>query len=235
MDPSEGIAHGPVLSYAEEGSIYGVGSMGYVTQELQRQPEVASVFSSERNAVTRKGQWTVSPNKTQVAFTELTVPHQPHRTQSWQVSVTDARTGSQKAIGNGFGVVFIDERTVARLTEAGMVVTDLDGGTEENILPLTFEKVPGTVSVSPNGALIAWSDADGHTIVVYSVSEDTATRVTQYVGEFSTFTLANDALYLVRPVDRGTAVIRYPIAEGAVETRVHTLPASLEIARISLP
>lgn len=223
------------ISYAEDGGVYGVSSMGYQKQELARQPEAAAVLSNEQNAVTRKGQWTVSPNKTQVAFTELTVPHQPHRTQSWQVSVADARTGSQKAIGGGFGVVFINERTVARLTETGIVVTDLDAGTEKNILPLTFEKVPSTVSVSPNGALIAWVEADEHTIVVYSIGDGAATRVTQYVGEFTTFTLANDAIYLVRPVDRGTAVIRYPIAEGAVETHLHTLPASLEISRVSFP
>lgn len=221
------------ISYAGEGSVYGVDALGYEKQELRHQPEVALVFSNERNAVTRKGQWTVSPNKTLVAFTELTVPHQPHLPLSWQVSVVDTRTGSQKALGKGFGVVFIDERTVARLTETGIVATNLEDGTEETVLPLTLDKVPDTVSVSPNGSLIGWSVPKEHTIVVYSLAEGTATRVMQYVGVFDTFALTNDAVYLMRIEEKGTSVVRYPLAEGAVETVVHTLPRSLEVARIS--
>lgn len=223
------------ISYAGEGSVYGVGSMGYVQQELQRQPEVAMVFSNEVNQVTRKGQWTVSPNKIQVAFTELTVPHQPRLPISWQVSVADARTGSQQAIGKGFGVVFIDEKRVARLTEQGVIMTNLEDNTEETVLSLTMDKVPSTVSVSPNGALMAWAESDEHAVVVYTFAGGVATHVARYIGEFDTFALSNDAVYLTRAIDRGTTVTRYPLTEGATETFVHTLPASLQVARVSFP
>lgn len=221
------------ISYAGEGSVYGVGAFGYDRQELQRQPEVAAVFSNEVNAATRKGQWTVSPNKTYVAFTELAVPYQPRLPLSWQVTVTDVRTGSQRAVGKGFGVVFVDERTIARLTDTGIIVTNLEDGTEETLLPLSLTKVPETVAVSPNGALLAWSVPEEHAVLVYTVTAEAATQVTKYVGTFDTFTLNNDAIYLNRITERGTTVVRYPITADAVETVVHTLPASLGVAQLS--
>lgn len=222
------------LSEREEGTIvYGVQGMGFATQELRREPEVASVFAAEVNTATRKGQWVLSPNKISVAFTELTTPLKPRLPQSWQVTVADVRTGSQRALGTGFGALFVDELHVARLSATGIIVTDLASSTEKTVLPLTLDRVPDTVSVSPNGGLIAWSVPEEHTIVVYTVSHDTATLVTKYIGLFDSFTLADKELYLLRYDERGTQVVRYPLSENAKEEPLGRLPGSLRISELS--
>jgi hypothetical protein len=222
------------LSEREEGLVvYGVSGMGFATQELRREPEVAAVFDAEINTATRKGQWILSPNKISVAFTELITPLKPRLPQSWQVTVADVRTGSQKALGTGFGALFVDEMHVARLSATGIIVTDLASSTEKNVLPLTLERVPDTVSVSPNGGLIAWSVPEEHTIVVYTVSHDAATVVTKYIGLFDSFTLTNKELYLLKYGDHGTQVVRYALAEDAKEEHVVTLPGSLKISGLS--
>lgn len=180
----------------------------------------------------------VTPSGNLVAFSRLKdASLSPFLPQNWEAIVLDPRTGVERSLGPAFSIFFLDNETVVRFTDAGVITQTLDGtvvGTFAHVF--TSPYVP--VAYSYDRSRIAWAQ-DSET-TVYAV-ERTDTVLLREESKFSTgfnavtsLALSDTALYVVATdPKKGSAITNYPLQGGEPDV-VRTFPSILAVAKMIL-
>jgi hypothetical protein len=212
---------------------YRVSDSGFEAAEETLPPEVETVYGYEFNQDATNKNAVVSPNKTAVAFAQLTSADEADASAHvWEIAVAHPKQGAQKTLGEGFAAIFLTERTVARATNTGVVETHLETGTERVLLTQSLVDNGAATPVSPNGSLIALVDRATSAILIYAATPQGLTLVTRFTESYSSFALNNDALFVLRAGEQGTDIFRYRFAQGATAEKVYTVPSSLKITSL---
>jgi hypothetical protein len=180
----------------------------------------------------------VSPSGNLVAFSRLIdAGLSPFLPQNWEAITLDLRTGVELSMGPAFSVFFLDDETVVRFTDGGVIAQKLDGsviGTFAHVF--TSPNVP--VTYSYDRSHIAWAQ-DSETKVY--VIERTDTVSLREESKFSTgfnavtsLALSDSALYVVATDSKkGSTITNYPLQGGEPDV-VRTFPSILAVAKMIL-
>ncbi len=180
----------------------------------------------------------VSPSGDFVAFSRLMDANlSPFIPQNWEAVVLNLQTGIEVSMGPAFSVFFLDDETVVRFTDAGVIMQTLDGmvvGTFAHAF--TSPYVP--VAYSYDRSRIAW--AQDLETKVYTVERGDTVSLREE-SKFSTgfnavtsLAISESSLYVVATDPKeGSAITSYPLQGGEPDV-VRTFPSILAVAKMIL-
>ncbi len=174
----------------------------------------------------------VSPNGTRFAFQVPSLVGSS--TKSWDISFFDTETSAARMVAEGQAPFFIDDERVGIIGADGissLAFADSTASTTE-LVPLDSSELIQDVALSPDRTLVGWYDPTAKEIRVYRITDTVMTPVVSVRSTVRSLALSNDRLYLLAPLPDGSKdVWSYTLDDGA-GTRIHHLPASLNIYRM---
>lgn len=167
-----------------------------------------------------------------ITFAAASLPFFTLTPNDWSVVVLDIAANTRFVMGAGVHPSFVDATHIVRITPVGIFSTNILTGESTELLKKSFTSVSTTGLVSPSHEFIGVSVPTEKRATIYRASATTLEEVASLsLGErFSSYTLGNTGLYVLRAGQQGTEV-RLKTFMGE-DIHVVTLPESMQITRI---
>lgn len=196
-----------------DGTYYGWTALGFNKVTPEGIEEVRRIMAQHPNVSTLIAP-SVSPDTSMLAYVSV-----EEGIASIRILGPDV---AERSVGEGTGPFFVTNTTLGRFTDNGLVLSDLNGSTSDEIVALSRTLAPTFIQYDASSQLLAIQEGESR-IGVYRIDDRSARSIGAYIGDYASFEITDTTLYVVRKGGNGMEILGAAISADMVgEARILT-------------
>lgn len=190
-----------------DGTYYGWTALGFNEVTPEGAEEVRRIMAQHPNVSTLIAP-SVSPDASMLAYVSVAEGNATVRILGPEAA--------ERSVGEGTGPFFVTNTTLGRFTDDGLVLSDLNGSMAGETTVLSRTIPPTFIQYDASSQLLAIQEGKSR-IGVYRIDDRSAQSIGAYIGDYASFEITDNALYIVRKGGNGMEILHAPISIDTVE------------------